>query len=101
MAATAAVAEGQTAHVPLLPQCGTGLREMSAGADSCSDHSCPPSGKSAYNCFTIVVDAGVRRTATNARIKRNQWEQDHSRGRENAWLQQHSQSTEKRRASRQ
>jgi hypothetical protein len=71
MAAAAAVAEGKTPDVLRLPQCGTGLREMSAGGDSCSDHSCPPSGKSAYNYFTVVVAAGVR-TATNARIKRNQ-----------------------------
>jgi hypothetical protein len=72
MAATAAVGEGKTPDVPPLPQCGTGLREMSAGGDSCFDHSCPPSGKSAYNYFTVVVAAGVRTTATNARIKRNQ-----------------------------
>src|SRR4029077_8388563 len=51
MAATAAVGEDKTPDVPPLPQCGTGLREMSAGGDSCFDHSCPPSGKSAYNCF--------------------------------------------------
>ena len=62
---------GTTPDAPLLPQCGRGLREKSAGGDSCSDHSCPPSGKSAYNCFDYCRAAGVRTMATNARIKRN------------------------------
>src|SRR5262249_59089180 len=63
---------------PPLPQCGRGLREKSAGADSWSDHSCPSFGKSAYNYRLtgsdrrlvgialnhIAAAAGVRTKAT-------------------------------------
>src|SRR5262245_56262817 len=104
MEAAAAVEKDTTQDVPGPRQCDKGLREKSAGSDSSPDHSCPLTGKPAYNHSTklgparftpgfqlrlFAVTAGVwvdgHQMRGSSANQRNNWL---SRER-NAWLQQH------------